>query len=111
QPVALQMPFGSSQLRLAASGLVSTPVQCSASAQPITALHSPLFPDKSFAYLGTAELADELLIQAESAKQARRFAKEYAAHWGIELFSITQATKQQVHLYKLLGRSVLLSAA
>ncbi|WP_448599030.1 hypothetical protein, partial [Thermoleptolyngbya sp.] len=24
-----------------------TPVQCSASAQPITALHSPLFPDKS----------------------------------------------------------------
>jgi hypothetical protein len=64
-----------------------------------------------FAYSGTAELADELLIQAESAKQARRFAKEYAAHWGIELFSITQATKQQVRLYRLLGRSVLLSAA
>ncbi|BAU43123.1 hypothetical protein [Leptolyngbya sp. O-77] len=64
-----------------------------------------------FAYLGTTELADELLIQAESAKQARRFAKEYAAHWGIELFAITQATKQQVRLYRLLGRSVLLSAA
>lgn len=64
-----------------------------------------------FAYLGTTELADELLIQAESAKQARRFAKEYAVHWGIELFSITRATKQQVRLYRLLGRSVLLSAA
>jgi len=64
-----------------------------------------------FAYLGTTELADELLIQAESAKQATRFAREYAAHWGIDLFSITQATQQQVRLYRLLGRSVLLSAA
>ncbi|GAB4457898.1 MAG: hypothetical protein OHK0037_01000 [Elainellaceae cyanobacterium] len=64
-----------------------------------------------FSYPDTAELADELLIQAESDKQAKRFAKEYAAHWGIELFSITHATKQQVRLYRLLGRSVLLSAA
>ncbi|MFQ3618161.1 MAG: hypothetical protein SNJ57_00870 [Cyanobacteriota bacterium] len=64
-----------------------------------------------FAYLDTTELADELLIQSESAERARRFAQEYAAHWGIELFSITPATKQQVRLYRLLGRSVLLNAA
>ncbi|GAB4136847.1 MAG: hypothetical protein Fur0046_10600 [Cyanobacteria bacterium J069] len=64
-----------------------------------------------FAYLDTPELADELLIQADSVKTAKRFAQEYASHWGIKLFSITQATKQQIRLYRLLGRSVLLNAA
>jgi hypothetical protein len=41
------MPFGSTQLRLAASGLVSTPVLCPASVHPITVLYSRLFPNKS----------------------------------------------------------------
>ncbi|MBD1995927.1 hypothetical protein H6G00_04750 [Leptolyngbya sp. FACHB-541] len=41
------MPFGSSQFKLAASALVSAPVQYLASVYPISVPYSRLFPDRS----------------------------------------------------------------
>ncbi len=50
-------------------------------------------------YPGTAELVSDLLIDApESA--AREFSLQHASIWGLELFSLTQATDQQVQLHK-----------
>lgn len=59
-----------------------------------------------FAFPGTTELANELLLQTSSEGAAKNFAQEYAAHWGIELFSLTQATDQQARRYFLLGKAV-----
>ncbi len=49
-----------------------------------------------FAFCGTKELADELLIQAYSETAAKQFAQQYAQHWGIELFSLTLADQQRL---------------
>jgi hypothetical protein len=49
-----------------------------------------------FAFCGTKELADELLIQTASESAAKQFAQEYAQHWGIELFALTPADKQRL---------------
>jgi hypothetical protein len=42
-----------------------------------------------FTFPGTTELANHLLIQASSEQLAEAFAQKYAAHWEMELFSLT----------------------
>lgn len=60
-----------------------------------------------FVHPGTSELVNDLLIQGSEA-EAREFAYHHAAAWGIELFSLVQATDSQVQLYQKLGRIVTL---
>lgn len=60
-----------------------------------------------FVYPGTSELVNDLLIQGSEA-EAREFANHHAAVWGIELFSLVQATEYQVQLYQQLGKVVTL---
>lgn len=47
-----------------------------------------------FAAIGTMELADEILISAESKADARSFALRYASNWGIDLYSLSIARKE-----------------
>lgn len=60
-----------------------------------------------FAYPGTSELVSDLLIEA-SEVEAREFADHHALLWGIELFSLMQATEHQVRLYRLMGKAITL---
>lgn len=60
-----------------------------------------------FAYPGTSELADDLLIEAPE-DEARDFALHHASLWGVELFSLKQATENQVKLYRLMHRAITL---
>lgn len=60
-----------------------------------------------FAYPGTVELANDVLIAA-SEEQAREFALEHALAWGVELFSLRQATEYQVQLYHQMRKVVTL---
>lgn len=62
-----------------------------------------------FAIAGTAQLAKELLIQAPSQDCAQSFAQDYASHWGVELFSITPMTEQQVRASRLMNQAVVLT--
>lgn len=59
-----------------------------------------------FTFPGTTELVNELLIQAASEAIATQFAQEYASHWQVELFALTQATEQQKRLCCLMGNTV-----
>lgn len=59
-----------------------------------------------FAFTGTKELADELLIQAPTEAKAKHFANEYAKNWGIELFSIAPASQQKLRLYTVSPESM-----
>ena len=61
-----------------------------------------------FAFPGTTELANDLLLQTSSEGEAKLFAQNYAAHWGIELFSLTPASERQVRQYFLLGKTIAL---
>ena len=62
-----------------------------------------------FAVADTQELAGELLIQAHSETKAKEFAEDYAANLGVDLFTIMPATAQQIRLYRLMGKSVVLN--
>lgn len=62
-----------------------------------------------FAIVDTQELAEELLIQAPSEPKARKFAEDYALNLGIDLFMMMPATQEQIRLYRLMGKSVLLN--
>lgn len=61
-----------------------------------------------FAYPGTSELVNDLLIEA-SEVEAREFAQHHALQWDVELFSLMQATEQQVQLYRLMGKAITLN--
>lgn len=63
-----------------------------------------------FSFNGTAELADELLIQATSELDARRFAEEHASTLDLDLFSFAPATQQQIWLYQTLRKFIRLEA-
>ncbi|GEM_PF-1394577 len=62
-----------------------------------------------FAIVDTQELAEELLIQATSETKAKKFAEDYALNLGIDLFMMMPATEQQIRLYRIMGKSVLLN--
>jgi hypothetical protein len=64
-----------------------------------------------FAFPGTTELVNDLLLQATSEGAAKNFAQEHASHWGMEVFSLRQATEQQIRQYFLLGKAVVLEPA
>ncbi|MBD1914023.1 MULTISPECIES: hypothetical protein [unclassified Leptolyngbya] len=64
-----------------------------------------------FSFNGTAELADELLIQATSELDARRFAEEHASTLGLDLFSFASATQQQIWLYQTLHKFIRLESS
>jgi hypothetical protein len=61
-----------------------------------------------FAFPGTTELASDLLLQTPFEDAAKDFARNYASNWGMELFCLTPATEQQVRLYSLMGKAVVL---
>jgi len=61
-----------------------------------------------FAFPGTTELVSELLLQTPFEDAAKSFAQDHALNWGIELFCLTPATEQQVRLYFLMGKTVVL---
>ncbi len=63
-----------------------------------------------FAIADTQELAEELLIQAYSETKAKKFAEDYALNLGIDLFMMMPATVQQIRLYRLMGKAVLLNS-
>jgi hypothetical protein len=60
-----------------------------------------------FAFPGTSELVNDLLIEA-SEVEAREFAQHHAAIWGVELFSLMQANEDQVRLYRLMRKTITL---
>jgi hypothetical protein len=62
-----------------------------------------------FAIAGTQELSSEMLLYAQSAEQARKFASDYASNWGMEVFAVTPITEQQVVNSRLQHRSFFLS--
>jgi hypothetical protein len=64
-----------------------------------------------FAIKGTSELANELLIQAPSEMDAQTYAQKYAFHWGMDLFSVTPVTEQQVRSFHLMHKSVIIRTA
>lgn len=64
-----------------------------------------------FSFNGTAELADELLIQATSELDARRFAEDHASTLGLDLFSFAPATQQQIWLYQTLRKFIHLESS
>lgn len=60
-----------------------------------------------FSFLGTTELANELLIQATSEAIAHAIAQVYATNWGIELYSLTALPEQ----HSRLSHSIVAAAA
>ncbi len=62
-----------------------------------------------FTFVGTAELANDLLIQAPSELAARGFAETYALRWGMHVFSITLVNERQAQQYQRIGKSVVLN--
>jgi len=64
-----------------------------------------------FAFAGTTELADELLIQSSSEGDARSFAETYAEQLGLELFAFALASDQQIRLYSVMRKRVTLTPA
>ena len=64
-----------------------------------------------FSFPGTTELVNDLLIQAPSEVVAKSFAQEYAAHWEMELFSLSPITEQQIGFYHLRSKTVAVAAA
>jgi len=52
-----------------------------------------------FTHPGTSELVSDLLIEAPE-PVARDFALRHASIWGLDLFSLSRATEQQVQLHK-----------
>jgi hypothetical protein len=61
-----------------------------------------------FVLKGTSELTNELLIQAPSEIEAKDYAQKYAFHWGMDLFSITPVSEQQVRSCRLISKSVII---
>ena len=51
-----------------------------------------------FSLVGTMELADEILICAESEQDAQLFARHYASNWGIDLHSLRVATDRYIRV-------------
>jgi len=64
-----------------------------------------------FSFNGTAELADELLIEANSEVDARQYAEKHAHTLGLDLFAFGPATQQQIWLYRVLRKFASLKAA
>lgn len=62
-----------------------------------------------FAFPGTTELSNEVLIHAPSETEARKFAKSYARHWGIDLFAFTSVSERQVQTCRLWQQFVVLT--
>lgn len=52
-----------------------------------------------FTHPNSAELVGDLLIDAPESV-ARAFALQHASIWGLELFSLTPATAQQVQMHQ-----------
>lgn len=59
-----------------------------------------------FAFPGTTELANELLLQTSSEGEAKTFAEAYAQNWGMELFALTPVSDRQMRQYLRLGKVV-----
>jgi len=59
-----------------------------------------------FSFDGTTELADELLIEAESEADARQFAESHATTLGLKLFSLEIATQQQIWMYQVMRKFI-----
>ena len=51
-----------------------------------------------FSVVGTMELAEEILICAESEKDAQVFARHYASNWGIDFHSLRVATNRYIRV-------------
>lgn len=64
-----------------------------------------------FAFQNTAELVNELLIQASSERDARSFAQEYASNWGLDLFAFTLLDEHKAQVYQRMGKAVTLHSA
>jgi hypothetical protein len=63
-----------------------------------------------FSFPGTTELVNELFIKAASEAIAHTVAQVYAAHWGIELYSLTALSEQQA-TGNLLGAPLVIAPA
>lgn len=61
-----------------------------------------------FAFAETTELVDDLLIQSPSEQDARTFAENYARQFGLQLFSLETANEQQIRLYSVMRKRVVL---
>lgn len=59
-----------------------------------------------FAFPGTTELVNDLLLKTPLEGDAKDFALKYASNWGIELFALTPATEKQAQSYYRLGKLV-----
>lgn len=64
-----------------------------------------------FSFQETTELADDLLIQAESLPEARRFAESHAQALGLKLFALEPATQDQIRFYRVMQKFVCLDAS
>ena len=64
-----------------------------------------------FSFQETTELADDLLIQAQSLPEAREFAENHAQILGLKLFALEPATKQQIRLYQVMQKFICLDAS
>lgn len=61
-----------------------------------------------FSFKETTELADDLLIQANSFPEAKRFAENHARTLGLNLFALKPATQEQIFLYSTIYKFICL---
>lgn len=64
-----------------------------------------------FSFQETTELADDLLIQAKSLPEAKKFAEDHARALGLNLFALKPATQEQVFLYCTMHKFICLETA